>query len=131
MVPVFASAVRSRSSAARPWLNDDEKVRSLSGNLEAGAGAAILGSVSAGGAADGFGAEFDEARLPLSVAAGEGWASWSPSCSRRSASRRPLEVTNSYPERGPTGSAYHAATFVLTRTSDPPDAVDLTWTVDW
>jgi hypothetical protein len=58
-------------------------------------------------------------------------ASRSVNWSRRSDSSRPFEVSSWYPERDEIESAYHAVTFVLTRTTDPPDAVELTCTADW
>jgi hypothetical protein len=58
-------------------------------------------------------------------------ASRSDSWSRRSDSIRPFEVSSWYPERDGVESAYHAVTFVLTRTTDPPDAIELTCTADW
>ena len=57
-------------------------------------------------------------------------ASRSVSWSRKSDSSRPFEVSNWYPERDGLESAYHAVTFVLTRTTEPPDGAETTSTVD-
>jgi hypothetical protein len=81
----------------------------------ADAGVVVDGAV-VGAVVDGAIAAPAAARLPSSCA----------NSSRRSPSSRPLEVNNWYPEREAIGSGYHAVTFVVTWTTDPPEAVAVT-----
>ena len=91
-------------------------------------GSAISWSAIAGGLAGAVGAWVAGKLSPeLSLVLASASVNWS----RRSDSILPFEVSNWYPERDGIESAYHAVTFVLTRTTDPPDAVEFTCTADW
>ena len=99
-----------------------------------GIGAEMVGSAVPGRLADDAGVAITgkfPPELPLDVVAPELLPSTSVNWSSRSDSSRPFEASSWYPERVETESAYHAVTFVLTRTTDPPDAVDVTCTADW
>src|SRR5208282_264425 len=66
--------------------------------------------------------------FPLEFVAPALPASRSVNWSRRSDSSRPFEVSSWYPERDGVESVYQAVTFVFTRTTDSPDAVERTCT---
>jgi hypothetical protein len=112
-------------------------VRPVSGNLGIGAemaGSAAPLSAMPGRLADAGGGAFTGKlwlELPPELVAPGLLASRSVNWSRRSDSSRPFEVSSWYPERDGIESVYHAVTFVLTRTTDPPNAVELTCTAAW